>query len=168
MTLFYNWLFNYFQNSYYDCSRYNSRRAEPPADPIPNFSLSVTTNLEVTCEADARIKLVKGEFKQVGEHKLSRKGVIQFTTSSFETIDSFISFVNQNAKQTTTGSDEGHNIKLLKMPPKYSRPMELDGIEDPKLPGETAGELARPYGGGCLLSTSTNKSQGRMPNKTQV
>ena len=29
---------------------------------------------------------------------------------------------------------EAHNIKPLKMPPKYSRPIKLDGIEDPKLP----------------------------------
>ena len=80
----------------------------------PNWSLSVTTTLEVTRDAEAKIKLVKDEFKQVGSHKLLRKGVIQLTASeysqlksSFETIDSFITFVNQNAKQTTTGSDGG-------------------------------------------------------------
>ena len=27
---------------------------------------------------------------------------------------------------------EAHNIKPLKMPPKYSRPIKLDGIEDPR------------------------------------
>ena len=80
----------------------------------PNLSLSVTTTSEVTCEADAKVKLVKEEFKQIGSHKLLRKGVIQLTASEyshletrFETIDSFITFVNQNAKQTTTGSDGG-------------------------------------------------------------
>ena len=69
----------------------------------PNLSLSVTT-LEVTRDAEAKIKLVKDEFKQVGSHKLLRKGVIKLTASeysqlktSFETIDSFITFVNQNA-----------------------------------------------------------------------
>ena len=80
----------------------------------PNLSLSVTTTLEVTRDAEAKIKLVKDEFKQVGSHKLLRKGVIQLTASeylqlktSFETIDSFITFVNQNVKQTTTASDGG-------------------------------------------------------------
>ena len=80
----------------------------------PNLSLSVTTTLEVTHDADARLKLVKDEIKQVGSHKLLRKGVIQLTASeysqlktSFETLDSFITFVNQNAKQTTTESDGG-------------------------------------------------------------
>ena len=81
----------------------------------PNLSLSVTTTtLELTLDAEAEIKLVKDEFKQVGSHKLLRKGVIQLTASefsqlktSFETIDSFITFVNQNAKQTTTASDGG-------------------------------------------------------------
>ena len=64
---------------------------------------------------------------------------------------------------------ESHNIKPLKMPPKYSRPIKLDGIEDPKLPRQIAEELTkRNYVGSCLLSTSTNKSQGRVPNKTQV
>ena len=71
----------------------------------PNLSLSVTATLEVTRNAEAKIKLVKDEFKQVGSHKLLRKSVIQLTASeysqlktSFETIDSFITFVNQNAK----------------------------------------------------------------------
>ena len=80
----------------------------------PNLSLLVTTTLEVTRDTEAKIKIVKDEFKQVGSHKLLRKGVIQLTASeysqlktSFETIDSFITFVNQNAKQTTTGSDGG-------------------------------------------------------------
>ena len=80
----------------------------------PNLSLSVTTTSEVTRAADARVKLVKDDFKQVGSHKLLRKSVIQLTASeysqlksSFESIDSFISFVNKNAKQTTTGSDGG-------------------------------------------------------------
>ena len=80
----------------------------------PILSLSVTTTLEVTRDAEAKIKLVKDEFKQVGSHKLLRKGVIQLTASeysqlktSFEAIDSFITFVNQNAKQTTTASDGG-------------------------------------------------------------
>ena len=36
---------------------------------------------------------------------------------------------------------EAHNIKPLKMPPKYSRPIKLDGIEDPKLPRQIAEEL---------------------------
>ena len=76
----------------------------------PNLNLSVTTTSGATRDADVRIKLVKDEFKQVGSHKLLRKGVIQFTASeysqlktSFESIDRFIGFVNQNAKQTTTG-----------------------------------------------------------------
>ena len=80
----------------------------------PNLSLSVTTTSEVTRDAEARIKLVNDEFEQVGSHKLLRKGVIQLTASeysqlnsSFETIDSFISFVNKNVKQTTTVSDGG-------------------------------------------------------------
>ena len=67
----------------------------------PNLSLSVTTVSEITRDADARIKLVKEEFKQVGSDKLLRKGVIQFTASeysqlktSFETIDCFSTFVN--------------------------------------------------------------------------
>ena len=114
VTLFYNWLFNYFQNSYHECSRCNSHSAQPTVTLSPNLSLSVTTTLEVTRNAEAKIKLVKDEFKQVGSHKLLRKGVIQLTASeysqlkiSFETIDSFITFVNQNAKQTTTGSDGG-------------------------------------------------------------
>ena len=44
----------------------------------PNLSLSVTKTSEATREADARIKIVNDEFKQVGSHKLLRKGVIQF------------------------------------------------------------------------------------------
>ena len=61
----------------------------------PNLSISVTTTSEATREADARIKLVKDEFKPVGSH------------SSLEFIDTFICFVNQNAKQTTAGYDGG-------------------------------------------------------------
>ena len=38
---------------------------------------------------------------------------------------------------------EAHNIKLLKIPPKYTRPIKLDDIEDPKLPKQTAEELAK-------------------------
>ena len=38
---------------------------------------------------------------------------------------------------------EAHNIKPLKMPPKYSRPIKLDGIEDPKVPRQIAEELAK-------------------------
>ena len=33
---------------------------------------------------------------------------------------------------------EAHNIKPLKLPPKYSRPIKLDGIKDPKLPRQIA------------------------------
>ena len=80
----------------------------------PNLSLSVTTTLEVTRNAEAKIKLFKDELKQVGSHKLLRKGVIQLTAfeysqlkTSFETIDSFITFGNQNDKQTTTEADGG-------------------------------------------------------------
>ena len=79
-----------------------------------NLSLSVTTTLEVTRDAEAKKTLVKHEFKQVGNHKRLRKGVLQLTVSeysqlktTFENFDSFISFVNPNAKQTTTGSDGG-------------------------------------------------------------
>ena len=39
---------------------------------------------------------------------------------------------------------ESHNIKPLKMPPKYSRHTKLDGIEDPKLPRQIAEELTKP------------------------
>ena len=80
----------------------------------PYLSLSVTTTSEATRDADGSVKLVKDEFKQVGDHNLLRKGVIQLTASeysqlrsSFKSIDSFISFVNQNAKKTTTGCDGG-------------------------------------------------------------
>ena len=80
----------------------------------PNLSFLVKPTLEVMRDAEVKIKLVKDEFKQVGTHKLLRKGVIHLTASeysqlktSFEIMDSFISFVNQNAKQTTTGSDGG-------------------------------------------------------------
>ena len=116
----------------------------------PNLSLSVTTTSEVTRDADARIKLVKDEFKQVVSHKLLRKGVIQLTASehsqlksSFESIYSFISFVNKNVKQTTTVSDGTHIIKPLKLPPKYSRPYKLDGNQVPKLPRQIAEEFAK-------------------------
>ena len=48
-----------------------------------NLYLSVTTTSGVTRDADVRIKLVKDEFKQVGSHKLLRKGVIQLTASEY-------------------------------------------------------------------------------------
>ena len=38
---------------------------------------------------------------------------------------------------------EAHNIKPLKMPPKCSRPIKLDSIEDPKLSRQVAEELAK-------------------------
>ena len=38
----------------------------------PNLSLSVTTTLEVTRNAEAKIKLVKDEFKQVGSHSFEK------------------------------------------------------------------------------------------------
>ena len=38
---------------------------------------------------------------------------------------------------------EAHFIKPLKRPPKYSRPIILDGIEDPKLPKQIAEELTK-------------------------
>ena len=111
VSLFYNWLFNYFQNSYHECSRCNSQK-NLQLTLSPNLSLSVTTTSEATGEADARIKLVEDEFKQVGSHKLLRNGVIQLTASeysqlksSLQSIDSFISFVNQIDKQTTTFSN---------------------------------------------------------------
>ena len=114
------------------------------------MSLSVTTTSEVTRDADARIKLVKDEFKQVGSHKLLRKGVVHLTASehsqlksSFESIYSFISFVNKNVKQATTASDGTHIIKSLKLPPKYSRPIKLDGNQVPKLPRQIAEKLAK-------------------------
>ena len=37
---------------------------------------------------------------------------------------------------------EVHNIKPLKLPPKYSCPIKLDSINDPKLPRPIAEELA--------------------------
>ena len=37
----------------------------------------------------------------------------------------------------------GKRIKPLKMPPKYSRPIKLDGIEDPNVPRQIAEELAK-------------------------
>ena len=37
---------------------------------------------------------------------------------------------------------EAHNIKPLKLPPAYSRPIELDGIKDPKLLRQIAQGLA--------------------------
>ena len=45
VTLFYNWLFNYFQNSYHECSRCNSQRAQPTAIPIPEFEPLSYNNL---------------------------------------------------------------------------------------------------------------------------
>ena len=38
---------------------------------------------------------------------------------------------------------EAHYIKPLKMRPKFSRPIKLDGIEDPKLPRQVAEELTK-------------------------
>ena len=38
---------------------------------------------------------------------------------------------------------EAHNIKPLKMPPKYSRSIKLDGVEDPKSPRQIAEELTK-------------------------
>ena len=38
---------------------------------------------------------------------------------------------------------EARNIKPLKMPPKYSRPIKLGGIQDPKLPKQIAEELTK-------------------------
>ena len=37
---------------------------------------------------------------------------------------------------------EAHNIKPLKMPPKFSRPIKRDGFKDPKLPKHFEEELA--------------------------
>ena len=39
VTIFYKWLLNYFQNSYNECSRCNSQRAQPTAHPNPEFEL---------------------------------------------------------------------------------------------------------------------------------
>ena len=38
---------------------------------------------------------------------------------------------------------EARNIKPRKMPPKYSGPIKLDGIQVPKLPRQIAEELAK-------------------------
>ena len=38
---------------------------------------------------------------------------------------------------------EAHIIKPLKLPPLYSRPIKLDGNQDPKLPRQIAEELAK-------------------------
>ena len=62
---------------------------------------------------------------------------------------------------------EAHNIKPLKMPPKYSRPIKLDGTDDPILPRQIAEELTK-RNDVLEVVASTNKSQGRVPNKTQV
>ena len=73
-------------------------------NPIPEFEPLSYNNIGVTRDAEAKIKLIKDEFKQVGSHKFLRMGVIQLTASEhsqlkscFETTDSFITFVNQNA-----------------------------------------------------------------------
>ena len=114
VSLFYNWLFNYFKIPIMNAVDATAKEHNLQLTLSPNLSLSVTTTSEATRDAETRIKLVKDEFKQVGSHKLLRKGVIQLTASeysqlksSFETIESFITFGNQNAKQTTTGSDGG-------------------------------------------------------------
>ena len=41
---------------------------------------------------------------------------------------------------------EAHNIKPLKIPPKYFRPIKLDRIKDPKLPKQRSEELAERNG----------------------
>ena len=80
----------------------------------PNLSLSVLTTSDTTVDTDPKIRIVKDEVKQVGSHKILRKGVIQLTANeytrlkaSLNSIDSFINFVNQNAQQTNSRSDEG-------------------------------------------------------------
>ena len=139
-----------------------------------NLSLSVTTTLELTRDAEAKIKLVKDEFKQFGSHKLLIKGDIQLTSSeysqlktSFETIDSFISFVNQNAKQTTTGSDGGPHYQTAQDAPKVVSSHQTGrhrGSKGTKTNCRGFSQAQRCVGG-CLLSTSPNKFQGRVPPK---
>ena len=79
----------------------------------PSLSLSISTLKETKSEPE--IKIIKEEFKQVGTHKLLKKTVIQLTQieyallkTSFNSIDSFINFVNstQHVQQTTPRSDE--------------------------------------------------------------
>ena len=48
-----------------------------------NMSLSLTTTWEATCGADARLKLVKVDFKEAVNPKHLRRGFIQFTKSVF-------------------------------------------------------------------------------------
>ena len=38
---------------------------------------------------------------------------------------------------------KAHNIKPLKIPPKYFRPIIFDGIQDSKLPKQIAEELTK-------------------------
>ena len=82
------------------------------------------------------MKLFEVELKQVGSHKLLRKGFMQLTASeysrirsSFKSIDSSIGFKIEMPNKRLQDLTEDGNIK----PPKYS-PIKLDGIEDPKLP----------------------------------
>ena len=86
----------------------------------PNLSLSVSTTSDSTVDTDPKIRIVKDEVKQVGSHKILRKGVIQLTANeytrlkaSLNSIDSFINCVNQNAQQTNSRSDEGPQYQTI-------------------------------------------------------
>ena len=61
---------------------------------------------------------------------------------------------------------EAHNIKPLKMPPKYSRPIKLDSIEDPKLPRQFAEKLVKRND--VLEVVYFSPAQTNVPNKSQV
>ena len=90
-----------------------------------NLNLSITTTAQQTPNGEPELRLTKEEYKHVGVHKLLRRAVIQLSLSeyfqlksSFNSIDSFITFINDNAQRTNTGDNESQEHQTSQATPK--------------------------------------------------
>ena len=142
-----------------------------------NLCLSVT-NSEARRDAYAWIKLVNEEFKQVGSYKLSRKGVILLAAfegsqlkSSFETHWQFHQLCETKCQASNNSiwwmpsiSNRSRIINKVFSTHQTWRHQRFKVIDSNC---ERIDETQRCVGD-CLFSTSTNKSQSRVPNKTQI
>ena len=95
----------------------------------PNLTLTVIKPTLTTYNSNnIDIKLVKEEERFIGQHKLLRKGIINFTVAEFlqlkstiPTIHSFLSFVSTEDVQPDTAEiDEGKQHQTLTDTPSSS------------------------------------------------
>ena len=145
---FYHWFFSYYQNVHNDCNCCrNKQQRQPPINPFPevdsfNFKLTGPTSELWAWDETCWRRLQASENSFVFKKTIIQSTLHEYSMlkASFNSVDSSLICMHQ-IKCQTGASRTWWCIAPMRLLAKYSRPMLVDRIDNPRLP--TKGDCHR-------------------------